>query len=336
MSGRLFPLVTSSNMEREMNRRTFIASSAMAAALGLNARLIVDMAQAAQVTPDPGVPFVRYKVGDAEITAVYDGVWERPYPQNVIANASIDEVKGALRAANLPDAFLTLPVTVSVIKVGNEIILIDAGTGGQVVATAGKFMQNFKAAGFDPAKVTKILISHFHPDHISGLMASGTNAPVFPNAQIFTSDVEYNWWTDPTVFSRLPDDRKPLAKRIQAVFPTWKNFTLVTGEQEVAKGLTFVNAPGHTPGHRAFLLTSGTEQHMFSNDTMYMPSLNVAHPDWMGVYDQDAPTAVISRKTMMDRLTADKIALSGYHFPFPGYGTLGKSGNDYVLTVDKI
>ena len=74
---------------------------------------------------------------------------------------------------------------------------------------------------------------------------------------------------------------------------------------------------------------------MFSNDTMYMPALNVAHPDWMGAYDQDGPTAVASRQKMMDRLVADKLGLSGYHFPFPGYGTITKDGADYVLTIDK-
>ena len=318
-----------------LTRRDFAAGTALAAAFGLNARLILVPAEAAQVTADPTQPFTRYKVGDAEVTAIYDGVWERPYKPNLVANASVDDVKNALTTAGLPDAFLTLPFTVSVVKIGAETILIDAGTGGQVVPTAGKFMDSFKAAGFDPATVTKILISHCHPDHIFGLMAKDTNAPVFPNAEILISDVEYKWWTDPAVTDKLPEDRKPLAKRIQAVFPAWKNITQVTGEKEVAKGLSFVEAPGHTPGHRAFLLASGADQHMFSNDTLYMPALNVAHPDWMGSFDQDGPTAVLSRQKMLDRLVADKLSLSGYHFPFPGYGQMTKDGATYVLTITK-
>ena len=317
-----------------ISRRSFVASTAIATAFGLNSRLIINLASAAQTTADPAQPFVRYKVGDAEVTAIYDGVWERPYKPNLVANASVDDVKAALTKAGLSDAFLTLPFTVSVIKQGDDVILCDAGTGGQVVPTAGKFIDSFKASGFDPAKVNKILISHCHPDHIFGLMAKDTNAPMFPNAEILISDVEYKWWNDPATLDKVPDDRKPLVKRIQAVFPTWKNITQVTGEKEVAKGVSFVAAPGHTVGHRAFLLASGNAQHMFSNDTMYMPALNVAHPDWMGSYDQDAATAVTSRQKMMDRLVADKLALSGYHFPFPGNGTLSKEGTDYVLTID--
>ena len=318
-----------------LSRRSFVASAGLAATFGLNSRLIVDLAAAAQVTPDPAQPFTRYKVGDAEVTAIYDGVWERPYKPNLVANASVEDVKAALIKAGLTDAFLTLPFTVSVIKQGDEVILCDAGTGGQVVPTAGKFLDSFKAAGFDPAKVSKILISHCHPDHIFGLMEKDTNAPVYPNAEILISDVEYKWWTDPALIDKVPDDRKPLVKRIQATFPNWKNITQVSGEKEVAKGLSFIEMPGHTPGHRAFHLASGNAQHMFSNDTMYMPALNVAHPDWMGAYDQDGPTAVSSRQKLMGRLVTEKLALSGYHFPFPGYGSLAKDGADYVLTIDK-
>jgi glyoxylase-like metal-dependent hydrolase (beta-lactamase superfamily II) len=318
------------------NRRDFIAYAGLATALGLKSRLFVSTAQAdATVTPDPAKPFVTYKVGDAEVTAIYDGIQEKPHDPAFIANASVDDVKKAMAAAGLPDGFVSIPYTVSVIKSGGKVILCDSGTGGQVVPTAGKFMERFKAAGFDPAKVDTILISHCHPDHIFGLMAKDTNAPMFPNAQILVSDVEYKFWTDPAVIDKLPEKRKPLAKRIQAVFPTWKNIELVEGEKEVAPGIGFVMAPGHTPGHRAFLLASGKEQHMFSNDTMYVPALNVAHPEWHGSYDQDAAKAEDTRRKLMDRIIADSIGVSGYHFPFPGYGKLARDGAGYVLTVEK-
>ena len=105
--------------------------------------------------------------------------------------------------------------------------MCDSGTGGQVQPTAGKLTANMKAAGIDPAKIDTILISHFHPDHIFGLMEKGTNAPVFPNAEIVISDVEYKFWTEPAVIDKLPEARKGLARRIQAVFPTWKNIRQV-------------------------------------------------------------------------------------------------------------
>ena len=317
-----------------LSRRDFVVSTAMAAALGLNARLAVSPAFA-QKTPDPAKGFVTYKVGAAEVTALYDGIWEKAHDPAFIANASVEDVKAAMVKAGLPPDFVSIPFTVAVVKTGGKTILCDSGTGGQVQPTAGKMMANMKAAGLDPAKVDTILISHFHPDHILGLMEKETNKPVFPDTEIIVSDAEYKFWTDPALIDRLPEARKGLARRIQAVFPTWKNVRQVTGEPEVAPGIRFVSAPGHTPGHRAFHLASGGSQLMISNDTAYVPALVVANPGWHGLYDQDAALAETSRRKLLERVIADKIMICGYHFPFPGAGTIAKDGAGYALTLMK-
>jgi glyoxylase-like metal-dependent hydrolase (beta-lactamase superfamily II) len=319
----------------DLSRRDLMVGAGAAAAFGLSSRLVIEPAMA-QKTADPAKGHTSYKVGDAEVTAVYDGIWEKPHDPAFISNASVDDVKAAMTKAGLSPDFVSIPFTVSVVKIAGKTILIDSSTGGQVQPTAGKFMANFKAAGFDPAKVDTILISHCHPDHIFGLMEKETNKPVFPNAEIIVSDVEYKFWTDPAVIDKLPEARKGLARRIQATFPTWKNIRQVTGEAEVTPGLRFVMAPGHTPGHRAFHLSSGSGQLMLSNDTCYVPALVVANPGWRGAYDQDGATAEDSRRKLMDRVIADKIQISGYHFPFPGAGTIAKDGTGYILTVNKV
>ena len=318
----------------DLSRRDFVVSTGLAAALGLNARLVVSPAFA-QKTPDPARGFVTYKIGAAEVTALYDGIWEKPHDPAFIANASVEDVKAAMVKAGLPADFVSIPFTVVVVRNGGKTILCDSGTGGQVQPTAGKMMANMKAAGIDPAQIDTILISHCHPDHIFGLMEKDSNKPVFPDAEIIISDVEYKFWTDPAVIDRLPEARKGLARRIQAVFPTWKNIRQVEGEADVAPGIRFVSAPGHTPGHRAFHLSSCLSQLMISNDTAYVPALVVANPGWRGQYDQDGATAEASRRKLLDRVIADKIMICGYHFPFPGGGTIAKDGTGYALTVMK-
>jgi len=317
-----------------ISRRDFVVSTSLAAALGLNAPLAISPAFA-QKTPDPVKGFVNYKVGDAEVTALYDGIWEKPHDPAFIANASVDDVKAAMVKAGLPPDFVSIPFTVTVVRNGGKTILCDSGTGGQVQPTAGKMMTQMKAAGIDPGKIDTILISHFHPDHIFGLMEKEANRPVFPNAEIVVSDVEYKFWTDPAVIDRLPEARKGLARRIQSVFPNWKNIKQVSGEPEVAPGIRFVSAPGHTPGHRAFHLASGAGQLMISNDTAYVPALVAANPGWHGQYDQDAATAEASRRKLLDRVIADKIMICGYHFPFPGAGTISRDGAGYALSLIK-
>ncbi len=313
------------------SRRDVVASAALAAALGVSARAALVAPAHAQKTPAPVRPFHRYKVGAFECTAVYDGIWEKPHDPAFIKNASLDEVKGAMRAAGLTEEFVSIPFTPLIVGTGRDLVLLDAGTGGQVQPTAGKLLDNMKAAGIDPAGITKVMISHFHPDHIFGLMEKGTNAQVFPNAEIVVSSAEYRFWTDPAVIDRLPEARRPLARRIQATFPTWKNVRQVEGEAEVAPGIRSVTTPGHTPGHIAFHIASGAAQMIYSADAFYQPALSLRTPHWQGVFDQDGPLAEKSRRALAERIVADKVMVSGYHFPWPGAGTLAKDGTGYAL-----
>ena len=322
----------------KMSRRDVIVSTGMAAALGMSSRLVVDSAWA-QKTPPPAVGFHKYKVGTAEVTAIYDGIFEKPHDPGFFKNASVDETKAALAKAGLTQDFVSIPFTVLVVNNGGKLILCDSGTGGQLpgaTETAGRLSAGMTAAGIDPAKISTILVSHFHPDHIFGLMEKGTNKPIYPNAELVVNEVEYNWWTEAGRVEKLPDARKGLGTRIQAVFPTWKNFRLVKGEVEVTPGIRFVNAPGHTPGHVAFHLSSGSEQLMISNDTAYVPALSAANPTWRGFFDQDGDLAEVSRRKLLDRVIADKMAICGYHFPFPGVGTFQKDGAGYALISRKV
>src|SRR3954469_25949651 len=82
------------SMLMNMSRRDFVVTTSLAAALGLNARLVSPAF--AQKTPDPAKGFVTYKIGDAEVTALYDGIWEKPHDPAFIVNASVDDVKGAM------------------------------------------------------------------------------------------------------------------------------------------------------------------------------------------------------------------------------------------------
>jgi glyoxylase-like metal-dependent hydrolase (beta-lactamase superfamily II) len=222
---------------------------------------------------------------------------------------------------------------VIVLKIGNKYVMIDAGSGvGQWQANATHLPANMNAAGIDRGQISTILVSHFHPDHVWGLMEKGTNAAVFPNAELIVNSAEYRWWTEPGRVEKLAEGRRPAGKRIADVFPTWKSWRLVEDNAEVAPGVRLLGAPGHTPGHSAFLVTSGKDQLMVSNDTMYVPALLAPHPEWQGAYDQDGPTAVATRRKLIDRVIAEKMMICGAHFPFPGAGVFAKDGGAYTFT----
>ena len=149
------------------------------------------------------------------------------------------------------------------------------------------------------------------------------------------SDVEYKFWTDPAVIDRLPEARKGLARRIQAVFPTWKNIRQVTGEPEVAPGIRFVSAPGHTPGHRAFHLSSGAKPADDLERHRLCAGAGGRQSRLARRLRSGCATAEASRRKLLDRVIADKMMICGYHFPFPGAGTIEKDGTGYALTVMK-
>jgi len=319
-----------------MSRRDIVVSAGLGLAFGISSRVALVSPAFAQKAVGPGKPFHKYQVGSFECTAVYDGIWEKPHDPAFIKNATVEDVKAAMKGAGLTDEFVSIPFTPLVVDTGRDLVLFDAGTGGQVQPTAGKLHDNMRAAGIDPAKITKVMISHFHPDHIFGLMAKETNAQTFANAEIVVSGAEYKFWTDPAVIEKLPEGRRPLARRIQATFPVWKNVRQVDGEVEVGPGIRTLATPGHTPGHIAFHVASGNAQMIYSGDTFYQPAMSLKAPHWHGAFDQDGPLAEKSRRALADRLVADKIMVSGYHFPWPGVGTLAKDGAGYALTPVKV
>jgi glyoxylase-like metal-dependent hydrolase (beta-lactamase superfamily II) len=192
-----------------MSRRRVLASAAVGAAFGLNRRLELFTTAFAETPLEPTTGFYRYKVGDIEVTAVYDGIWRKPHDPTFIKNASVDDTKAALAQAGLTTDFMPIPLTVVVLKIGDKLVMVDAGSGvGQWQANATHLPANMKAAGIDHTKISTILVSHFHPDHVWGLMEKGTNAAVFPNAELIVNGAEYKWWTDPSRVEKLAEGRK--------------------------------------------------------------------------------------------------------------------------------
>jgi glyoxylase-like metal-dependent hydrolase (beta-lactamase superfamily II) len=310
---------------QSISRRGFVISAATASAVfGLDGPLeFVGRAFAQQAT---GPEVVKFKVGDIEVIQMYDGVWQKAHDPNFVRNASLDDVKAALKAGGLSDANVPITFTVTAVRVGGRLVLFDSGTGAQLAPTAGNITKSnlWQAAGIDPAKVDTIVISHFHGDHISGLMAKDTNAPIFPNARIHVPANEYKFWTAPTTTAGA-------AKRIQAVFPGWKNIVQFDGEVEVVPGVRAVATPGHTPGHTSYLVSAGGQQVMVAGDVTNIRALNMKNPGWHLVFDADPNLAAANRRKFFDRVVADKTVATGYHWGMPGAGTVQRDGSGYAL-----
>ena len=317
-------------------RRNFVLSAATAgAAFGLAKPLeIIPSALAQGTDKSPlnpaGLKFHKFKVGDIEVTTVFDGAITREHNAGFVNNASIDDMKTALRKANLPDDKISNAYTVTIVKIGSRTVMFDSGNGVGGPPGSGALTDNMKAAGIDPASISAIVVSHFHPDHIYGLMTKD-NAQVYGNAEIVVSEMEYKFWSDPSVLSRLPEGRQGIAKRVQATMPGWKNLTQLAADKEPVPGVRALPTYGHSPGHTSYLMGSGTAQLLVLADVTNVPAINMANPGWHVMFDQDAPMAEATRRRTLDRAIADKIVCTGYHWGMPGAGTIAKDGAGYAL-----
>lgn len=325
---------TENNMT-QITRRQILASGAGVAALGLTGQLAFLPAAHAKELRKTG--HYRYKVGDIEVISIYDGVWEKKHADGFAVGKTVPEMQSALRKAGQTDAFVPIEFAFTVVKSAGKTILIDAGTGGQLAPTAGLAARGgLAAAGITPADIDTVLISHLHPDHIFGLMEKGTNAQVYPNAEILVGETEYKFWTDPSIIETLPARRKPLASRIQATFPKWKNVTRFSGNTDVAPGIRAIDSFGHSPGHTTFHISSGSNDLMLIGDAIIVPALFLANLDWQLAFDADRDQASATRKGIVERAINDNMMIGGYHFGFPNAGKIQKDGPGYAFVPASI
>ena len=311
---------------RQLSRRSLLTASASAiAALAMPAGAATPFAG----TQGPGV--YRLKLGDYQLTALFDGVWYFPIDDKFVRNAGAAEVNQALAAAFLPPSVLPISFTALLVNTGSKLVLIDTGTAGQIADTAGSMLDNLKVAGIDPRAIDTILISHFHPDHIDGIKTKD-GAKVFPNAEILVPEPEWDFWMDDANMTPAEGAVKRYFLNARRIFrDIASEVRRFRPGAEVAKGIVSVPAYGHTPGHTAFAIHSGNQSMLAMSDTVRNPYLFARYPDWQPTFDMDGPQAVAARRQMLDRVVADRMLVQGYHFPFPACGHMVKTAAGYDL-----
>ena len=311
---------------RRIARRHFLVGAA-AGALALSGGNIASARQGRANTRTV------VKSGDLEVLVVSDGYFVLPMGFLVTPEAPKDEREAVLKAAGQGGGQLQLVNNVTVIRGGSEMILVDAGTGPRHQPSAGKLVENLRAAGIQPAAITKVVLTHGHPDHLWGVL-DANDSPIYPNATYIVSAVEWNVWADPDVLQKLPpvmpkERAAEIATGAKNHFSRIKDKLMMVREgNEIISGVRVIDTPGHTPGHISVEVEGG-DGFIVTGDALTHALISFQYPSWRVPVDHEADRGIATRLRLLDQLATDKQRLIGAHLPFPGTGFVERKDSTY-------
>lgn len=279
-----------------------------------------------QKTQVPG--FERLAVGDDEVTALYDGY--NDIAPSLLKGLEASKVRALLARGSMNAEGAQTSFNAFLVNTGKQLILIDTGAGQCIGATAGMLSSNIKAAGYDPAQVQTILLTHMHLDHVCGLV-DAQHQPVFANATVYAAKVEADYWLD-TPLDSVPAKARELfniARDSTAPYRAAGRFKTFAGNNLPVAEVTATSEPGHTPGSTSYTFTSQGQSIVFMGDLIHSVAVQFEHPEVSFGFDVDAREAIASRDRVFTEVAQKHIWAAAAHLPFPGIGHITLTGKHF-------
>ena len=230
--------------------------------------------------------------GNVELTWIKDNAGEKLMPLELFGDVPDSLVSGLSIQEGIPSS-----VSVFLVKTGEGTILFDTGLGTR----ESLLEEGLAGAGVKPEDIDFLYLTHFHGDHIGGMMKGDSVA--FPNAEVYASQAEYDAWM------AMPDGQKA---QVVKTMSAYSDRLHLFGFGDVLPGKVLaIGAVGHTPGHTAYQV--GT--YLIAGDFMHGAALQLAYPEYCAAYDMDKAKAVEARKYLMDYARENGLVLVGMHLP---------------------
>ncbi|MEL6597957.1 MAG: MBL fold metallo-hydrolase [Pseudomonadota bacterium] len=267
-------------------------------------------------------------LGSATLTTVSDGSLTLP-GSFIFAPMPKDELAPILTEFDLSADRLTPECNLALYRDGTNTVLFDVGSGPDFMPTAGTIVDGLTALGLSPDDITHVVFTHAHPDHIWGLLDEFDD-PLFYEATYMMGRTEWDYWWNPETVHTIGEARAAFAvgakRRLEAIEDA---VVLFDAGEEVLPGIAAVASPGHTPGHMAFEVRSGSNAALIVGDAIANHHVAFRRPDWQTGADQDPALAVANRAMLFDRLTSEQMPIVGFHLAGGGIGHVDTDGDGY-------
>jgi len=205
-------------------------------------------------------------------------------------------------------------------------VLIDTGWGPETgppgrPAGPGRLLEELSDVGVSPDEIDIVAFTHLHPDHVGwNLVRDGDGwVPRFRNARYLVPQADWDHY-------REREQIHPLISEQGLGLDGMDALDLVASDGILSDSLRGVATPGHTPGHRSFIVESAGERLFILGDLAHTPVI-ANEVDWINQFDWDKPQAVVTRRTVLARLEAEGTLVGAGHFPYPSLGRLVRVGD---------
>jgi len=312
-----------------LKRNSMRFAAALLAALASVVGGLIPALAAAPQHHDQVPGFYRLKVGDFEVTSLFDGPAVVETHWLTGEKARLD---GVVKALHNDPHLLDAADTGFLVNTGKQVILVDAGSGIWFGGGAlGHLAGNLRSAGYTPEEVDLVLVTHLHSDHVGGLTTQEGNR-VFPNAEIYVAKEESDFWLSPEIAANSPKERQPFFQSARAIAAPyikagkWRTFS---GSGPIVDGMQVVPLHGHTPGHTGYEFSSKGQKILFWGDIIHAQRVQLQHPEVTAIFDIDPAAAAATRNQLLPKLAHEDVVIAGPHLLFPGLGRLHKAGSGY-------
>jgi glyoxylase-like metal-dependent hydrolase (beta-lactamase superfamily II) len=279
--------------------------------------------QTAAPTSARQVPgYYRTKVGDFDFVALHDA---NLLVESTLLHGDPVDIAALLRRGFADPKAYNCSGSSFLVKTGDKLVLIDAGTGGAV--------ESLKAAGYQPEQIDVVLLTHMHPDHVAGLTAKDGTTRVFPNAVARMTRSESDFWLSESNERAAPQGAQQYfqaARRAAAPYVAADRWQPFDGTAEILPGIAPQPEPGHTPGHTGYHITSHGKQLLVAGDILHVEPVQLPRPSVSIAFDSDSAVAVKTRESIFAKHAASGEAIAGPHFPWPAIGHIRKEGEGYA------